>query len=354
MPALTRAPRLGGTVLATRRVGRVGVAAAAPRWSPSVRAPACTVALSTSTLLLFLALSALAPAPAAARQAGSGQQVPPSAPGTTLTGPAKVADGDTLEIQTPNGPARVRLWGVDAPELAQSCKRSDGQAWACGETAKEALKSALGDLTAVTCVTKQVDQYGRNVAACSGPSGADAGKALVKEGLAVEYRVFSNGAYSRDEKDARQSKAGMWDGTFQQPAEWRKEKRAQEFSGGGGGGGDGGDGARASTPIAVGELGGGGVVGDPAAVAGAGAAGAAAPAPAPATADPHPAGCDIKGNISQRGRRVYHTPASPAYASVKVDTAAGERWFCSEAEAEKAGWTKAKPGGRPAKEEPEV
>ena len=120
MPALTRAPRRGGTVPATRRVGRVGVAAAAPRWSPSVRAPACTVALSTSTLLLFLALSALATAPAAARQAGNGQQAPPSAPGTTLTGPAKVADGDTLEIQTPNGPARVRLWGVDAPELASA------------------------------------------------------------------------------------------------------------------------------------------------------------------------------------------------------------------------------------------
>jgi endonuclease YncB( thermonuclease family) len=311
-----------------------------------IRSPARDVARITRpiapTLLLVLALSFATPAAA-----------------QTLSGPAKVADGDTLEIQTPNGPARVRLWGVDAPELAQSCTRKNGQEWACGVASKDALKAALGDLKAVTCVTKQVDQYGRNVASCAGPSGVDVGSTLVEEGLAVEYRQFSKGTYTAAERDAKKAKAGMWDGSFQQPAEWRKEKRAKELSGG--------VAPRAiSTPV-TGALGGGGVVSAPgggaaapaaapaakAAPATPAAAAAAAPAPAPAApgkADPHPAGCDIKGNISQRGRKVFHSPDSPAYASVKVDTAAGEKWFCSEAEAEKAGWKKAQPGGRPARE----
>jgi hypothetical protein len=70
---------------------------------------------------------------------------------------------------------------------------------------------------------------------------------------------------------------------------------------------------------------------------------AAAAAPAPASSTSHPEGCDIKGNISQRGKKVYHVPGAPTYGDVKIDTAAGERWFCTEEEAAKAGWKKARP-----------
>lgn len=50
--------------------------------------------------------------------------------------------------------------------------------------------------------------------------------------------------------------------------------------------------------------------------------------------------CVIKGNISSNGW-LYHLPECSSYDSVKIDQAKGEQWFCSEAEAEKAGWTKA-------------
>ena len=50
-----------------------------------------------------------------------------------------------------------------------------------------------------------------------------------------------------------------------------------------------------------------------------------------------PKDCPIKGNISGRGR-VYHMPWSPWYARVRINTGKGERWFCSEAEAQSAGW----------------
>lgn len=48
-------------------------------------------------------------------------------------------------------------------------------------------------------------------------------------------------------------------------------------------------------------------------------------------------GCDIKGNINSAGAKIYHTPASPSYAATKIDKP-GERWFCSEVEAQQAGW----------------
>lgn len=56
---------------------------------------------------------------------------------------------------------------------------------------------------------------------------------------------------------------------------------------------------------------------------------------------PEPPACLIKGNISAQGERIYHLTGQANYGQVKIDLARGERWFCSEAEAEAAGWRKA-------------
>ncbi|TIT01688.1 MAG: hypothetical protein E5W72_00205 [Mesorhizobium sp.] len=53
-------------------------------------------------------------------------------------------------------------------------------------------------------------------------------------------------------------------------------------------------------------------------------------------------GCNIKGNISAEGERIYHVPGQKFYADTKIAEAKGEKWFCSEAEARTAGWRKAK------------
>ena len=50
-------------------------------------------------------------------------------------------------------------------------------------------------------------------------------------------------------------------------------------------------------------------------------------------------GCRIKGNISSKGRKIYHMPGSTPYASTHIDELAGERWFCTEQEALAAGWS---------------
>lgn len=52
--------------------------------------------------------------------------------------------------------------------------------------------------------------------------------------------------------------------------------------------------------------------------------------------------CKIKGNISYSGEKIYHVPGQKYYDSTKIDTKYGERWFCSEKEAQAAGWRKSK------------
>ncbi|MGW1809240.1 sunset domain-containing protein [Streptomyces sp. NPDC002078] len=56
------------------------------------------------------------------------------------------------------------------------------------------------------------------------------------------------------------------------------------------------------------------------------------------------ASCDnpqIKGNISySTGEKIYHVPGDRFYDRTQIDTAAGERMFCTEEEAQQAGWRK--------------
>lgn len=52
--------------------------------------------------------------------------------------------------------------------------------------------------------------------------------------------------------------------------------------------------------------------------------------------------CDIKGNISRTGARIYHVPGDRYYESTRISPPRGERWFCTEAEARAAGWRRAR------------
>ncbi len=53
-------------------------------------------------------------------------------------------------------------------------------------------------------------------------------------------------------------------------------------------------------------------------------------------------GCVIKGNISvSKNRKLYHLPGMRNYEATIIDPTKGERWFCSEAEAQANGWVKA-------------
>lgn len=50
----------------------------------------------------------------------------------------------------------------------------------------------------------------------------------------------------------------------------------------------------------------------------------------------------IKGNVSSGGERIFHVPGQENYEPTRINEGAGERWFCTEAEAVAAGWRKAR------------
>lgn len=196
-----------------------------------------------------------------------------------------IIDGETLTVDG----VRVRLWGVDAPEQDQTCQR-EGYAYRCGLEASQALRDWIGDRS-VSCAEVEKDQYSRSVARCV-VDGDDVGGWLVAQGHALDYRRHSAGAYAREEASARTAARGMHAGTFEPAWEWRNARRNGH----------------------------------------------------PEQAPPRPA-CAIKGNINAKGARYYHAPGMGSYARTRINEAAGERWFCSEAEAMAAGW-EAPPGSR--------
>lgn len=52
--------------------------------------------------------------------------------------------------------------------------------------------------------------------------------------------------------------------------------------------------------------------------------------------------CNIKGNVSTKGERIYHVPGQEYYDDTVIQSSHGERWFCSEEEARAAGWRRSK------------
>jgi endonuclease YncB( thermonuclease family) len=130
-----------------------------------------------------------------------------------LTGHASVIDGDTLEIHG----QRIRLYGIDAPESAQTCD-AGGKTYRCGQQAALALADHIGRQT-VECEQRDVDPYGRVVAVCT-VAGVDVGAWLVSQGWALAYVRYSRD-YVDEELAARRARRGIWRGTFMPPWAWR-------------------------------------------------------------------------------------------------------------------------------------
>ena len=144
------------------------------------------------------------------------------APIVRLSGKARVLDGDTLELAG----ARVRLWGIDAPETRQRC-RANGQWWSCGGLATAALRSRSSN---VRCERRGRDAYGRVLGVCF-ERGEDINGWLVSEGWAVAYRRYARD-YVADEERAKAQRKGIHRGEFVNPWDWRRGVRLKEGRGG--------------------------------------------------------------------------------------------------------------------------
>jgi endonuclease YncB( thermonuclease family) len=141
-----------------------------------------------------------------------------------LVGPAWPVDGDTIIVAE----QRVRLHGIDAPELDQPfwCR---GQKLECGMMALAALEALITGLN-LRCEIVERDRHNRLVAKCFSTNGVDIGRRLVAAGWALAYRQYSMD-YVDVEEEAKKARRGLWRGSFMNPWTWRAneaQRRATE------------------------------------------------------------------------------------------------------------------------------
>ena len=209
-----------------------------------------------------------------------------------IYGIAKAKDGDSLMV----GDKEVRLFGIDAPEFDQSCKRG-GQNWACGAEAADKL-AALVTGKDVRCVSVGTDQHERMLARCT-VGNTDVNRVMVATGFAVAYRHYSSD-YVSAEDTAKANRRGIWAGTFEMPSRYRRDEVPA---------------TRAPVARRSRER---------------------LPEVVRAQPSASSSGCAIKGNQGNNGW-IYHLPGMPFYSRTKA-----EQMFCSEAEARAAGYCRAK------------
>lgn len=220
--------------------------------------------------------------------------VVPALHAQSMTGPAIAIDGDTIDVTG----QKVRLYGIDAPELRQTCVR-DGVTWPCGVQAREQLASLLigGE---VQCQGLPSAGGGMLAARCA-VGDSDLGEGMVASGFAT---VAGEGEadYADMAVRVQTRKIGIWAGTFDAPHAWRK-----------------------AHPEAAPKMG-----------------------PAQRTAAPGPSrkvyrdmlGCAVKGNYSRRlSEYIYYLPGMKYYDGTRP-----EMIFCTEAEAQAAGFRRSRGG----------
>ncbi|WDR02797.1 thermonuclease family protein [Devosia algicola] len=126
-----------------------------------------------------------------------------------LSGQLRASDGDSFRF----GADRVRLLGIDAPELKQSCANANGAPWPCGERAREQMDILLRGQ--VACTQSGRDRFDRTLATCQS-DGRDIGAVMVSKGLAI-----ATDNYAGEQAAARAGRQGIWAGTFENPRQWR-------------------------------------------------------------------------------------------------------------------------------------
>ena len=123
---------------------------------------------------------------------------------------------------------KIRLYGIDAPELKQMCKKTYlkifffnfTKDYPCGKISSEKLKKKINNKV-ITCKIFDTDRYKRLIGECY-KRNLNLNSWLVSNGHAVAYRKYSK-KYVSYEINAKNEKLGIWQGKFEMPWDYRRK-----------------------------------------------------------------------------------------------------------------------------------
>ena len=265
-----------------------GSAVAAPAATATPAPDAGSPTASPVAVPPTAAPSAAPPSPVPTRPSLAATAAPaPRSPAAALLPVVGVTDGDTIKVRVDGVTERIRLIGLDAPEL------KGNECWSQKASSRmQGLVQGRSVQLVPDPTQADRDRYGRLLRHVVTEDGRLVAQVLIEGGFATEYTYAAayehRTAYLAAQKRARAGRLGVWS-------------------------------AACSAPVA------------------------AAPPPAAGPAAPaKPSSCVVKGNISSSGEKIYHVPGGGSYDDTVITPAKGERWFCSEQAAEAAGWRRAR------------
>lgn len=142
-------------------------------------------------------------------------------PPQPLDGIAAVIEGDRLNVSG----LTVRLYGIDAPDIGQTCQSRIGRRYDCGRVARDMLERLIGTRP-VQCSIYSILANEDQVGACA-VDGRDLAASMVLTGWAFPVRSLAS-RYEALEGRAQSARAGMWSGRAERPWIWRRRQDAAE------------------------------------------------------------------------------------------------------------------------------
>lgn len=234
--------------------------------------------------------------------------------GQGMAATAIVRDGSTLTI----GNVTYRLDGIDVPTVDQLCIDEHADVWTCGIEARDQLAKLTGGKQ-VRCDDLGPDptykKWRLGVCKIEGET-TSLSQLLVRNGFALNVEASASGRFKADQARAKEDRQGLWKGCFAAPADFRLAKKDGALRGAA---------CRADRDPQI----------------------RAALFPEDLVM---PASCNIKGKYAVRARvtgnlGIYHLQACRSYPGLTNP----DRWFCSEDDAQAAGFRRAYNCRSPAK-----